>query len=86
VAERGGFGGGSSGGGFGGGGGSGGFGGGGFSEVARVEVGNRLCKHSIKKSCKLQLFFVITCVIISENTSFIMLYTGKFYYYPPVPF
>jgi hypothetical protein len=38
-------------------------------EVARVEVGNRLCKHSItKKSCKLQLFFVITlCVITCEK-------------------
>jgi hypothetical protein len=40
-----------------------------FSGVARVEVGNRLCKHSItKKSCKLQLFFVITlCVITSKH-------------------
>jgi hypothetical protein len=36
-------------------------------EVARVEVGKRLCKHSIKKSCKLQLFFDYLCVIISER-------------------
>jgi hypothetical protein len=45
---------------FGGGGGSGGgFGGG--SEVARVEVGKRLCKHIMKKSCKLQLFLIYSC-------------------------
>jgi hypothetical protein len=57
----------------------GGFGGGGFSGVAQSEVGNRLCKHSItKKSCKLQLFFVFLLITSEKNTSFIMLYTGKF--------
>jgi uncharacterized membrane protein len=36
--------------------GGGGFGGGGFSGGGSVEVGNRLCKHSITKKNKLQLF------------------------------
>jgi hypothetical protein len=57
----------------------GGFGGGGFSGGGSVEVGNRLCKHSItKKSCKLQLFFFyLSMSLLAKNTSFIF-YTGKF--------
>jgi hypothetical protein len=47
----------------------------------RLEVAQwrlvRLCKHSImKKSCKLQLFFMFS--LLAKDTSFIMLYTGKF--------
>jgi hypothetical protein len=51
-----------------------------------VEVGNRLCKHSItKKSCKLQLFFFyLSMSLLAKNTSFIFIPVN--FYYPPVEF
>jgi hypothetical protein len=34
-----------------------------FSEVARVEVGNRLCKHSIIKKLQIAAFFTLSIIL-----------------------